>query len=196
VRNSNILVEVEKLIGRLPSSVEEGVIFLKEYLSSMDEKQYELIDDIDILVEIVAIIKDDHVTTKENPWKRRGRLIPVDEWKGLSDFRRLKLLSQDEGWEVVERKYYYSFLIHQRTFFKIEAVRQVDQDLHSAKIIMPRVIDEEHLNLLLDTYNLNSFRDREWKIIKDVKLNETDAEGRYFFLKELEVFVKEIASRV
>lgn len=186
-----------EITGQSVDSIEGGVRVLKERLSDLDCDQYDDIFDLSLLITVVQILEGTTETFKDNPYLRTGSVLLTDEWMSIQRFADLKnFIEKTYKWKVLYRRHYFIFKINGRIFFRLEGLRRTVNGGHSCRLVLYRVPDIESLFIELDRYNLVQFKDREWKIVIDEKLNIREADGKYFLLSEIEDIVVEISKRL
>lgn len=196
-KDSHILKKVESVVGEFPSSEEHGISLLHDRLVGLDADEYKEITDISLLLEIIAILEGTAPTAKLNPSVRSGRLLPIDEWEGLASFKALKSLAENRGWNVEYRKDWVNFRYHNRLFFQVRNVRKSVEERYSCMLIVQGIVDQQALEVFLDTYDCTEYLDRNWSISPiHSKQKNKEAFGRYFFIEEIERLVIEITARV
>lgn len=190
--------DIFELTGVLVDSEKRAVEILQSHLSDLDCNEYDDIDDVDLLLDIVQIFESNTTTFSINPFERAGGVILTDEWLSIQKFTDLKnFLERDHKWQILYRRHYYVFKVNGRIFFRLEALRRtVSEGGYSCRLILYRIPDLNSLKIELSRYNLLQFEDRDWKIVIDKKLNTEEAHGKYFLLSEVEDIAIEISKRL
>jgi hypothetical protein len=190
--------KIESVTGSRPSSKDEAVFFIHEHLEDLGEDSYSDIGDLDVLLDVLTIYENGSISVKNDPYMRKGRIIPIDEWDGISEINNLVDFAIENGWKVEKLKSYYTFSFDKRLIFKIDnSLRGITGKGYSCKIKLPRIVDMTYLFSFLDNFNLNQFKSRNWKTKSIPSMNnKPEAIGRYFLIEELRNFIIEIPKRI